>query len=92
MAEYLWSHLTPWVKDDMRKVTDADAVAALHNVPFVGIHIRRGDKITQHEAKFYDVEVSCGSIQDIHVPYHAQIGKTVFLGTSAKYTGQEARE
>lgn len=58
MADYLWSQLTPWIKDDIKNVTCADAVAAVNNVPFVGIHVRRGDKVKRHEAEYYEAEVS----------------------------------
>lgn len=52
-----WSRRTPWIKDDVRNVTYADAVAAVNDVPFVGIHIRRGDKVKTHEAEYYRAEV-----------------------------------
>lgn len=58
MAQYVWSQLTPWIKNDIRDVTHADAAAGVNDVAFIGIHIRRGDKVKHHEAKFYRAEVS----------------------------------
>ncbi|CAM9799642.1 unnamed protein product, partial [Laminaria digitata] len=54
MAKYLWSFMTPWLRNDVHFVTHAEK-AFNGSAPFLGIHIRRGDKIK--EAKAVAVEV-----------------------------------
>ena len=55
MAKYLWSHMTPWLRRDVEFVTHVEET--FQRSPFLALHIRRGDKITQGEAKAIDVEV-----------------------------------
>ena len=55
VAKYLWSHMTPWLRKDVDFVTHIEDT--FQQSPFVALHIRRGDKITQHEAQEIDVEV-----------------------------------
>eukprot|EP00904_Undaria_pinnatifida_P006339 jgi/Undpi1/2835/HiC_scaffold_14.g06212.m1 len=54
VAKYLWSHMTPWLRKDVDFVTHIEDT--FQQSPFVALHIRRGDKITQHEAQEIDVE------------------------------------
>lgn len=56
MATYLWSHMTPWLKRNIHYVTHVGG--HLSEVPFVGIHVRRGDKVTEGEAQRWEVDVS----------------------------------
>ena len=54
MAGYLWSHMTPWLRNDVEIVIHAEK--AVEGSPFLGLHIRRGDKIVV-EAQAIPVEV-----------------------------------
>ena len=59
MATYLWSYLTPWVRNDVNVVIHAEKM--VERSPFVGMHVRRGDKIA-HEAKAVDVKVRSAQV------------------------------
>eukprot|EP00903_Cladosiphon_okamuranus_P021622 g19881.t1 len=50
MARYLWGHLTPWLVEDVRAALERSDVQALRLEPYVGFHIRRGDKVAEGEA------------------------------------------
>lgn len=54
LAKYLWNHMTPWLRSDVNFVTHAEK--AFEGSPFLGLHVRRGDKIV-HEATAIDVKV-----------------------------------
>ncbi|CAM9461762.1 unnamed protein product, partial [Laminaria digitata] len=54
VAKYLWSHMTLWLRRDVDFVTHVEET--FQRSPFLAMHIRRGDKITQGEAKEVDVE------------------------------------
>ncbi|CAN0094322.1 unnamed protein product, partial [Laminaria digitata] len=54
MAKYLWSFMTPWLRKDVNFVTHGEK-AFDGSAPFLGIHVRRGDKL-QKEAKAFAVE------------------------------------
>lgn len=59
VSNYLWSHLTPWIKTHIYEAINGDDVP--ENFPerkFVGVHIRRGDKVSEHEAELHEAEVS----------------------------------
>lgn len=53
MAKYLWSNVTPWLKADVDFVTRAPPSDVFQDSPFLGLHIRRGDKVSQGEAHMY---------------------------------------
>eukprot|EP00904_Undaria_pinnatifida_P007288 jgi/Undpi1/368/HiC_scaffold_1.g00364.m1 len=75
MAKFLWSFITPWILRDTRTVTHTRQT--FENAPFIGLHIRRGDKIVgrairyKHEEylkeamKFVDDESSGLSVEDV---------------------------
>ncbi|CBJ33653.1 Alpha-(1,6)-fucosyltransferase, family GT23 [Ectocarpus siliculosus] len=46
MAKYLWSNVTPWLQADVDFVTRASPSDVFQESPFLGLHIRRGDKVT----------------------------------------------
>ena len=50
MAKYLWSHMTPWLRRDVDLVKNK-----FQKSPYLGMHIRRGDKLI-HEAKKVETE------------------------------------
>lgn len=54
LAKYLWNHMTPWLRNDVNFVTHAEE--AFEGSPFLGLHVRRGDKIGR-EATAVDVKV-----------------------------------
>lgn len=56
MAKYLWSNMTPWLKADVDVVARAPESDVFERSPFLALHVRRGDKIKLHEAKFYPCE------------------------------------
>lgn len=60
MAERLWDYMTPWLKSEVdaviRKATNSTEKETRFS-PFVGIHIRRGDKIAKGEANVTSSEV-----------------------------------
>ena len=54
MAKYLWSYMTPWVRNDVNFVIHTQKV--VEGLPFLGMHVRRGDKLAD-EAKATGVKV-----------------------------------
>ena len=58
VAKFLWSFITPWVRRDVRQVTSLRGTFGTS--PFIGLHIRRGDKLIagRHREYRHDVEVS----------------------------------
>ena len=56
ILDYLHSHWQPWVKRDIKTILDERTIAAVRDGPYVGIHVRRGDKLIR-EAKSHGVQV-----------------------------------
>eukprot|EP00904_Undaria_pinnatifida_P002353 jgi/Undpi1/12118/HiC_scaffold_5.g01794.m1 len=56
VAKFLWSFITPWVRRDVRQVTSLRGTFGTS--PFIGLHIRRGDKLIagRHREYRHDVE------------------------------------
>ncbi|CAM9656415.1 unnamed protein product [Scytosiphon promiscuus] len=50
MARYFWNNLSPWLEEDVRKALDRPEVDIFRKQPYVGLHIRRGDKVAEGEA------------------------------------------
>jgi len=48
---YIWSYMTPWLKRDINLIE-----SNIFNEPYIGLHIRRGDKVIYGEAKAVEVE------------------------------------
>ena len=48
---HMWSHMTPWLKRDINTIE-----YKILNEPYIGLHIRRGDKVIYGEAKAVEVE------------------------------------
>lgn len=55
MAKFLWSKMTPWLRQDVDQVTHTRGT--FEKSPFIAIHIRRGDKIRQNADLWQDAEV-----------------------------------
>ncbi|CAM9235847.1 unnamed protein product, partial [Laminaria digitata] len=55
MATFLWSSKTLWLRKDMHAVTHVRET--FETSPFIGLHIRRGDKLRGRDIRFkHDVE------------------------------------
>lgn len=63
MAKYLWSYIAPWLRKDLDFVA-AYVERIFQGSPFLGIHVRRGDKITTGEGKSFDVKVRTAQTYD----------------------------
>ncbi|CAM9316215.1 unnamed protein product [Laminaria digitata] len=68
MATYLWSYVAPWLRKDLDFVA-SHVEETFQGSPFVGIHVRRGDKITTGEGKSYDVKEYLAAAVD-HLEEH----------------------
>lgn len=55
--------MTPWLEADVHMVAYQNIAKGFGKAPFIGIHVRRGDKISTHEAKLVETEVSYTSTQ-----------------------------
>ncbi|CAB1121484.1 GT23 [Ectocarpus sp. CCAP 1310/34] len=51
MARLLWKNLTPWLQEDVRKALERPDLDVFRRKPFVGLHVRRGDKVGEGEAQ-----------------------------------------
>ena len=49
--------MTPWLKRDVAIVTHAPGTDVFRESLYLGVHIRRGDKIYMKEATYHDSEV-----------------------------------
>lgn len=58
MAQYLWAYMTPWLKRAVKIVTSSAKAQVFEELPYLGVHIRRGDKITSKEAAYHSSEVN----------------------------------
>lgn len=58
MSRIMWKNITPWLAEDIRKETELPELDVFRNEPFVGLHIRRGDKISEGEMEKIDAKVS----------------------------------
>lgn len=56
LADYVWSHMTPWLKNDAKLVA-GDNELFNGGSPYLGLHIRRGDKVSTGEAESTPVDV-----------------------------------
>ncbi|CAN0059346.1 unnamed protein product, partial [Ectocarpus sp. 6 AP-2014] len=54
VARHIWGHFQPWVEDDVREL-NACLPTGVREGPYVGLHIRRGDKLA-HEADLTPAE------------------------------------
>lgn len=59
MADHLWRYMTPWLQDDVLTVINSVGSTQKINIMslFVGIHVRRGDKLEWGEANITSSEV-----------------------------------
>lgn len=58
IASHLWGFMTPWLQDIVRKILSKEHPAAIRDSPFVGIHVRRSDKITSEHQHPFNTTVS----------------------------------
>ncbi|CAM9580923.1 unnamed protein product [Hapterophycus canaliculatus] len=49
--DFLYSHLQPWFKEDMRTILEEDELVSVRDANFVAIHVRRGDKLHREAEK-----------------------------------------
>lgn len=56
IGKFMDSHRQPWVKRDIDSVLSEASIAAVREGTFIGLHVRRGDKLLR-EAKRVEVEV-----------------------------------
>lgn len=56
LADYVWSHMTPWLRKDAELVS-GDNELFDGGSPYLGLHIRRGDKVSTGEAQSTPVDV-----------------------------------
>ncbi|CAM9899855.1 unnamed protein product [Ascophyllum nodosum] len=71
MARYLWSYMTPWLKRDVAIVTHAPGTDVFRESLYLGVHIRRGDKIYMKEATYHDSEEYLIAAQN-YIKAHSQ--------------------
>lgn len=57
IGDFMDSHRQPWVKHDINAILAEADIRVVREGNFVGLHVRRGDKLTK-EAKRIEVEVS----------------------------------
>ena len=55
MATFLWSSITPWLRQEVDVITRTWEV--FETSPFIGMHIRRGDKLRETGGRVYSAEV-----------------------------------
>lgn len=58
MAKHLWSFMTPWLREEVGLIAQATHKGAFERWPYIGLHIRRGDKVSTREAAFHGAEVN----------------------------------
>ena len=56
LLEHVYSHFQPWFEDAVSAILDESAIAALRRGKYVGVHIRRTDKLVS-EAEETETEV-----------------------------------
>lgn len=47
MVSYMWDHLSPWLREAVDDVVQRTVGAPSRDSSFVGIHVRRGDKVVR---------------------------------------------
>lgn len=67
LLDYLYSHFQPWFEGAVRAILDEPGITALAQGTYVGIHIRRTDKILDEAEKTetmvsYTVAMGTGDI------------------------------
>lgn len=58
LLDHIYSYFQPWFEDAISAILNEPPIAALRQGKYVGVHIRRTDKIVS-EAKKTETEVSC---------------------------------
>lgn len=49
--------MTPWLQNNIHHATQNDDLQGFNDSPYVGIHVRRGDKVKEGEADLIETEV-----------------------------------
>lgn len=57
LYDYMYSHVQPWFKADIQAILDEPDIAALRRGRYIGMHIRRTDKLIYDGAKLTPTEV-----------------------------------
>ena len=56
LANHLLSHLQPWLLDDMHSILNEPEAASVRGGKYIGIHVRRGDKIRTSRGSLIESE------------------------------------
>lgn len=57
MARYMWTNIEPTLQEHVRKEVDSPELEVFRQSPYVGLHIRRGDKIAEGEMEMVETKV-----------------------------------
>lgn len=56
MLHYLGQYRQPWLMEGILSELKEDSIRTVRERPYVGLHIRRGDKVEEREAKRFDAK------------------------------------
>lgn len=60
MAGYLRRYVTPWLKRDVNDILGSPQFQEFQKWPFLGLHVRRGDKVEARRREYHSCEVKFG--------------------------------
>ncbi|CAM9470553.1 unnamed protein product, partial [Hapterophycus canaliculatus] len=94
MARHFWKNLSPHLEEDVRKTLDRPEVDIFLKQPYVGFHIRRGDKVAEGEAAKVEtpkyLEAALKYYQD-RSPREAEKIKAIWVASDDKDAVKEVR-
>lgn len=56
LADHFMSHLQPWLLDDVHSLLSETELAAFEERKYIGVHVRRGDKLHSPEGRKIESE------------------------------------
>ena len=59
MARYMWKNIEPALQRRVREAVERPELDVFRQEKYVGLHIRRGDKITEGEMEKVETQVRC---------------------------------
>lgn len=59
MARYMWKNIEPALQEHVRKEVERPELDVFRQSGYVGLHIRRGDKIAEGEMEMVETHVRC---------------------------------
>lgn len=65
LADHLMSHLQPWLVDDIHAILNEPEPAAVKGHRYIGIHVRRGDKLHTPQGKRIESEARSSAMPDV---------------------------